>query len=74
MKNTAIALLIVFCLTTQLSVAQCPMCVTSVESSRESGNTVGEKINSGILYLLTMPFLAFAVVGTTYWYKHRARK
>ena len=44
--------------------AQCPMCKTSVESAmKDKNNTKGKGLNTGILYLLSVPYLAVGVVG-----------
>ncbi|SMO38862.1 hypothetical protein [Solitalea koreensis] len=55
------------------SMAQCPMCKTSVESSIKHGGDKGKGLNSGILYLLVMPYFAVAGVGIL-WYKKYRRK
>ncbi len=42
-------------------IAQCPMCKMSAESNMQQGGTAGRGLNTGILYLLALPYL---VVGT----------
>ena len=39
------------------AVAQCAMCKTSVESDLNSGGSIGKGLNTGILYLMTIPYL-----------------
>jgi hypothetical protein len=57
-----------------LSMAQCPMCKASVESSIKSGKSnAGKGLNNGILYLLAAPYLVVASVGF-FWYKKFRRK
>ena len=53
--------------------AQCAMCTMNAENSVQNGNTQGNGLNNGILYLLAAPYLAVAVVGFL-WYKKYRRK
>jgi hypothetical protein len=53
--------------------AQCSMCALNAENSVQNGNTEGNGLNSGILYLLAAPYLAIAGVGFL-WYKKYRRK
>lgn len=47
--------------------AQCPMCRMSAESNLKNGGTEGQGLNSGILYLLAMPYLMIATIGILWW-------
>ena len=49
--------------------AQCPMCKTSLEEARKNGSNVGNSLNTGILYLLALPYTVAAVFGVI-WYKN----
>ena len=53
--------------------AQCSMCTLNAENSVKNGNTEGNGLNSGILYLLAAPYLAVTAVGFL-WYKKYRRK
>lgn len=53
--------------------AQCSMCTLNAENSVQNGNTEGNGLNRGILYLLAAPYLAIAGVGFL-WYKKYRRK
>jgi hypothetical protein len=53
----------------QSAFAQCAMCKAVVESNLQSGETIAQNINSGILYLMAVPYLAMAVIGYLV-YKH----
>lgn len=55
------------------SYAQCSMCTLNAENSVQNGNTEGNGLNKGILYLLAAPYLAIAGVGFL-WYKKYRRK
>ena len=55
--------------------AQCPMCRTAVESAKEiEGSKHGDGLNTGILYLLSLPYLTVAVVGGIWYSKRRKSK
>ena len=55
--------------------AQCPMCKTSVESAmKDKNNKKGKGLNTGILYLLSMPYLAVGVVGLGWYMNSRKKK
>ena len=47
---------------------QCPMCKIAAESNLENGGTAGQGLNTGILYMLAMPYVLIAVIGFV-WYK-----
>ena len=52
------------------SVAQCAMCRASVESNVSSEESkVGIGLNSGILYLMTIPYILIGTVGFI-WYRY----
>lgn len=49
--------------------AQCAMCRTQLENNFSNGDPgIASGINTGILYLLAMPYLAVALLGY-FWYK-----
>ena len=49
--------------------AQCAMCRSTLENNYSNGNPgIAAGINTGILYLLAMPYLAVIVIGYL-WYK-----
>lgn len=52
-----------------VTLAQCAMCRTQLENNVSNGNPgIAAGINTGILYLLVMPYLSILVVGY-FWYK-----
>ncbi|GAA3949207.1 hypothetical protein GCM10022406_33810 [Hymenobacter algoricola] len=54
--------------------AQCSMCKTQVESARdENGDYDTSGLNSGILYLMTVPYILIGTVGY-FWYRHSHQK
>ncbi len=49
--------------------AQCAMCRSTLENNYSNGNPgIAAGINTGILYLLVMPYLAVMILGYL-WYK-----
>ncbi|MDH4089629.1 MAG: hypothetical protein OEV74_15940 [Cyclobacteriaceae bacterium] len=52
-----------------LGIAQCAMCRSTLENNFSNGNPgIAAGINTGILYLLSMPYLAVLLIGYL-WYK-----
>lgn len=52
-----------------ISIAQCAMCRTQLENNVSNGDVgIAAGINTGILYLLSMPYLIVLVLGY-FWYK-----
>lgn len=41
--------------------AQCAMCKASAEAASDRDRSIGEQVNSGILYLMAIPYLVFFV-------------
>lgn len=68
MKRFALTLMFaVFCVAS--SSAQCAMCRSTLENNYSNGNPgIAAGINTGILYLLSMPYLAAIIIGYL-WYK-----
>lgn len=52
--------------------AQCSVCRASAESNVEHGYTVGRGLNTGILYLLSIPYV-LGGVAFTIWYKNKKK-
>ncbi len=53
--------------------AQCAMCRASIENSISNGqSSVGAGLNKGIVYLMLMPYLSFAIIAY-FWYRHSKR-
>ncbi|HCQ29557.1 MAG TPA: hypothetical protein DIU39_04675 [Flavobacteriales bacterium] len=64
-----IALLFSLLLSIQHAFSQCAMCKAVVESNLQTGETIAQNINNGILYLMAVPYLAMGVIGYLV-YKH----
>jgi hypothetical protein len=48
--------------------AQCAMCKTSVESDLKTGGSIGKGLNTGILYLMTIPYIIL-ILGAYFFFK-----
>jgi hypothetical protein len=68
MKRWIILMLLVL-VNAMSALAQCAMCRTTLENNYSNGNPgIGAGINTGILYLLVMPYLGALILGY-FWYK-----
>lgn len=66
MKRFLLILLVII-LQFSLILAQCPMCKQNVQSGIETGGKVGLGLNSGIIYLLAVPYIIAGIFGYWYW-------
>lgn len=76
MKKLLLLSLIFFFFATHTSSAQCAMCKSVTESNMKTAeNNVGRSLNTGILYLLAIPYL-IGGIGAVSWYvnKRKARQ
>lgn len=54
--------------------AQCAMCKATAESNMKDGkSTVGRGLNSGILFLMSVPYI-MAATGFGIWYYNKKKK
>ncbi len=53
--------------------AQCPMCKIGAESNLKNGGSAGKGLNSGILYMLSLPYLLVGTIGFVWW-KNRKKE
>lgn len=54
--------------------AQCPMCRMSAESNLKDGGSEGKGLNTGILFLLSTPYLIIGTLGLMYYRNKRKLK
>ena len=65
-------LMILLSVSNEVATAQCPMCKTTAEANqKDGGKGLGKGLNSGILYLLSMPFIAVGSISAVYIYRKR---
>ena len=57
-----------------LSLGQCAMCKAVVEANLESGDTKGAGLNDGILFLMSMPYIAVFLFGVFYYLQKKKTK
>ena len=57
-----------------LSFAQCAMCKAVVEANLEAGDTKGAGLNDGILFLMSMPYIAVFLFGVFYYLQKKKLK
>lgn len=55
-------------------IAQCPMCRMAAESNLENGGTAGKGLNTGILYILCLPYLLVFTIGLIWYRKNKKAK
>ena len=71
-----IAFVFVFIVLSAISVintanAQCAMCSVNAEQSVKNGNSQGKGLNTGILYLLAIPYVLLTGIGVLWYMKFR---
>jgi hypothetical protein len=54
--------------------AQCPMCKMSAESNLKSGGSTGKGLNTGILYMLALPYTLVGTLGFIWWRNNRRKE
>ena len=47
--------------------AQCPMCKMGAESNLKDGGSAGKGLNTGILYMLALPYVLVGAIGYVWW-------
>ena len=53
--------------------AQCAMCKAVLESNQKDGGGIGAGLNTGILYLMAVPYI-FLILGAAFWYYNKKYK
>ena len=54
--------------------AQCPMCKMSAESNLKNGGSTGRGLNTGILYMLALPYTLLGTFGYIWWRNNRRKE
>ncbi|MCR6640792.1 MAG: hypothetical protein NVV82_17810 [Sporocytophaga sp.] len=71
MKKVIFVLILVFVVMMAGSsdlLAQCAMCKATVTDNVESGQGIGQGLNKGILYLMSVPYIIGSFIAF-FWYK-----
>jgi hypothetical protein len=71
-------ILVIFCFLSLFTInesnAQCAMCKATAESNMKDGrSTVGRGLNSGILFLMAIPYM-MAATGLGIWYYNKKKR
>ena len=69
----AILVLVLLLVAADAAMAQCPMCKSAVESSLQTGDNTAIGLNKGILYLLLMPYLFYALIFLAWYFSNREK-
>ena len=64
-------LLILMTCFNSLSIGQCAMCKAVVEANLEAGDTKGAGLNDGILFLMSMPYIAVSLFALFFYFQKR---
>ena len=65
---------LLFCFAGDL-MAQCPMCKAAVETGKNDGvSPMAEGLNTGILYLFTLPYLLLGLLGFILYRNYKSKK
>lgn len=56
-------------LLSDFSMAQCAMCKAVAESTSEGNQEMAQGLNSGIIYLMFIPYILFAIAGIVFFRK-----
>lgn len=54
--------------------AQCAMCTINAEQGTKNGNTQAKGINSGVIYLMAIPYLLLGGLGVLWYKKYRTAR
>ncbi len=74
LKIKLFVLVILMTFFNSLSFAQCAMCKAVVEANLEAGDTKGAGLNDGILFLMSMPYIAVFLFGVFYYLQKKKLK
>jgi hypothetical protein len=65
----ALSALIILLLSSHPAAAQCAMCKATVEANPTNAGKYGAGLNTGILYLMSVPYVAAGILGYL-WYRN----
>lgn len=76
MKRIIIIFLLILASTTGIRTtasAQCAMCTIAAEQGVKNGNTQSKGLNTGVLYLMSIPYLLIGGLGLLWYLKFRKK-
>lgn len=71
MKQKVFFLLVFLVLLNQECFSQCAMCKAVVETNLDAGDTKGAGLNDGILFLMSIPYIAMLTFSLFYFFQKR---
>tara|TARA_B110000037_G_scaffold151633_1_gene170975 strand:+ start:335 stop:568 length:234 start_codon:yes stop_codon:yes gene_type:complete len=72
-KNRLFFLVILMTFFNSIILGQCAMCKAVVEANLESGDTKGAGLNDGILFLMSMPYIAVFLFALFFYLQKRKK-
>ena len=72
-KSKLFFLIVLMTCFNSLSIGQCAMCKAVVEANLESGDTKGAGLNDGILFLMSMPYIAVFLFALFFYLQNRKK-
>ena len=66
-----VLLILLVMVLTQVAYSQCAMCTEVADEASRNGNSAGDGINKGVLYLFLSPYLIVATIGFILWRSRR---
>jgi hypothetical protein len=67
-KNYPVLFVLLFLMSSLETIAQCAMCKTSAESDLTNGGSTAQGLNTGILYLMAIPYVIL-MLGAYFFFK-----
>ena len=61
-------------LNNSVAVAQCAMCKATAESDLDGGGSIANGLNTGILYLMSIPYVLLTIIAGIFIYNYRKNK
>ena len=71
MKKKLFFLIVCLILLNQDCFSQCAMCKAVVETNLDAGDTKGAGLNDGILFLMSIPYIAMLTFAVFYFFQKR---
>ena len=73
MKKSFKPILLTICimLLVHIAFSQCAMCTEVADEASRNGNSAGDGINKGVLYLFLSPYLIVGTIGFILWRSRR---
>jgi hypothetical protein len=66
-----IIITLVLLVVAHVTFSQCAMCTEIADEATKNGNSAGDGINKGVLYLFLSPYLIVATIGFIWWRSRR---